>query len=142
MPAPSVDVVDQLCKSACKAMKLQSKQLLMLNASYAKQKFNKSADDILKALQITVKSIHDVQNSLTETAILMNQEFDKQLEDDLLEDDLPTTYLVTQKEYIFYNVVLQEYYEIITASSKDFSLFSSPLDRESCLANVETLKAS
>ena len=126
MATPSVAVVDDTCKAACKAMKLQSKQLLMLSASYAKLPFDNAGEDILKVLDVTMKSIQNIQESLTSAASAMNQDLNRNNQDPSL--DVPRTFVVTAKEYAFLNAVFQEYTSSLSRSSKDFSLFCSHSD--------------
>lgn len=130
---PSVAVVDETCRAACKAMKLQSKQLLMLSASYAKLPFDNAGDEILDVLDVTMKSIQAIQESLTTAAAAMKQDLDVSF-------NFPHTVVVTDKEYEFLNAIFLEYTSSI--SSKDFSLFCSPSDicaeaRPSCQDNAE-----
>lgn len=127
MATPSVAVVDDTCKAACKAMKLQSKQLLMLSASYAKLPFDNAGDDILKVLDVTMKSIQNIQESLTSAASAMNQDLDNNVNLNV-SLDVPRTFVVTAKEYAFLNAVFQEYTSSLSRSSKDFSLFCSHSD--------------
>lgn len=127
MATPSVAVVEDTCRAACKAMKLQSKQLLTLSACYAKKPFDDNTE-ILKALGVTMKSIQTIQESLTSAAISMRQDLD---DDPSQKDYFPHTILVTAKEYAFLNAVFQEYTNSMTSknnSSKDFSLFSATSD--------------
>ena len=136
MPTPSVAVVDDTCRAACKAMKLQSKQLLMLSSSYAKLPFRNSGDEILQVLSATMESIQNVQESLSKAAIAMRQE----LGNSTKIEEFPETILVTAKEYALLNAVFQEYTNNI--SSRDYSLFCSASDicseaRQSCLDNVK-----
>lgn len=136
MSTPSVAVVDETCRSACKALKLQSKQLLMLSSSYAKLPFDNSGDEILQVLSVTMESINTIQESLTKAATAMKSDIDL----DNLELRFPETVVVTAKEYAFLNTVFEEYTKGI--SSKDYSLFCSPSDicgsaRQSCQENAE-----
>ena len=135
--SPSVAVVDETCRAACKALKLQSEQLLKLSSSYAKVPFDCAGDDILQVLRVTMESIQTMQESLTEAA--------KSMKCDLEETPttlkvFPDTIVVTGKEYTFLNAVFQEYTDSI--SSRDYSLFCSPHDicdsaRQSCQENAE-----
>ena len=139
MATPSVAVVDETCRAACKAMKLQSKQLLMLSASYSKLPFDEAGDEILRVLAVTMESIQNIQESLTGAARAMNQGLAEELGD----PHFPDTIVVTAKEYAFLNAVFQEY---TTDSSKEFSLFSSPSDicagARPCQDNAKTSKDS
>lgn len=123
--SPSVAVVQETCVAACKAMKLQSKQLLLLSASYAKLPFDNAGNEILNVLGVTMKAIQQIQESLTIAGEAMNQD----LEEDF-NQDFPQTLVVTEKEYAFLNAVFQEYTSSILSedSSKDFSLFCSTSD--------------
>lgn len=139
-PNPSVAVVDETCRAACKAIKLQSKQLLMLSASYSKLPFEASGDEILEVLSVTMESIERVQDSLTKAAKKMKMG----LEDETRLPSAPETVIVTAKEYLFLNAVFQEYTK---DSSETYSLFCSSLDicseaRQTCLDNAEKLKGS
>lgn len=145
MATPSVAVVDETCRAACKAMKLQSKQLLMLSASYSKLPFDEAGDEVLRVLAVTMESIQNIQESLTRAARTMKQD----LEESTL-PRFPDTMVVTAKEYAFLNAVFQEYTS--SDSSKEFSLFCSPsdicvgarskLDQTQCQDNAETSKDS
>ena len=143
MKTISVAVVDETCRAACKAMKLQSKQLLMLSASYSKLSFEASGDDILEALNATMNSIERVQDSLTKAAKKMKMDTDESRL-----PCFPDTVVVTAKEYLFLNAVLQEYTKTFTQdSSGNYSLFSSSLDicsgaRQTCLDSAEKSKDS
>lgn len=137
---PSVAVVEETCVAACKAMKLQSKQLLMLSASYAKLPFNNAGNEILNVLDVTMKAIQNIQESLTSAGCAMNQD----LGVDVNDNNFPQTLVVTEKEYTFLNAVFEEHTSSILSedSSKDFSLFCSTSDicaeaRQSCQNNAE-----
>ena len=141
MGSPSVAVVEETCVAACKAMKLQSKQLLMLSASYAKLPFDNAGNEILNVLDVTMNAIQKIQESLTSAAESMNvgnQDLGN------VDNTFPQTLVVTEKEYAFLNAVFQEYTSSILSedSSKDFSLFCSTSDictgaRQSCQDNAE-----
>ena len=139
MSFPSVAVVDETCRAACKAMKLQSRQLLMLSASYAKLPFDEASDEILQVLAVTMESIRNTQESLTNAARAMSMDTKKQ------EDPhFPETMVVTVKEYKFLNAVFEEY--TTKTHSSEFSLFYSPSDicaeARSCQDSAETSKDS
>lgn len=141
--SPSVAVVDETCRAACKALHLQSKQLLMLSSSYAKVPFDRSGDDILQALNVTIESLQTIQESLSKAAKSMKCDLD--LEDTNNLKVFPDTIVVTGKEYAFLNAVFQEYTDSI--SSQDYSLFCSPHDicesaRQTCLENAEKSNSS
>lgn len=138
----SVAVVDETCRAACKAMKLQSKQLFLLNASYNKIPFEVAGDEILEALSVTMESIERVQDSLTKAAKKINKDF----QDEGLPNP-PETVVITAKEYAFLNAVFQEYVTSTQNTSENYSLFCSPFDicagaRKTCLDNEEKLKGS
>ena len=124
MSSPSVAVVEETCVAACKAMKLQSKQLLMLSASYAKLPFDNAGNEILNVLDVTMKAIQNIQESLTNAGSAMNQDLGINM------NNFPKTLVVTEKEYAFLNAVFQEHTSSIFSedSSKDFSLFCSGND--------------
>ena len=122
MTKPSFAFVNDTCLSACKAMKLQSKQLMCLSSSFQKRPFEKSGESILEALMKITKSINDIQDSLIETGNEMNIELETNKE---LINDEPI--LVTNKEYRLLNNVFQEYTEIIDTSN-EFSIFSNSHD--------------
>lgn len=124
MPTPSVAVVDETCRAACKSMKLMSKQLLMMSSSYAKLPFDKCSDEILEVLAVTIKSINLIQDSLTRAATRMKLDFP---EPDT-KPDVPDTVVVTAKEYALLNAVFREYTEIFSGASQNYSLFSSVTD--------------
>ena len=138
MSTPSVAVVEETCVAACKAMKLQSKQLLMLSASYAKLPFDNAGNEILNVLDVTMKAIQKIQESLTSAGESMNQDLGN------VDNTFPQTLVVTAREYAFLNAVFQEYTSSILPedSSKDFSLFCSTSDictvaQQSCQDNAE-----
>jgi len=141
MATPSVAVVDETCRAACKAMKLQSKQLLMLSASYSKLSFD--GDEILRVLAVTMESLQNIQESLTKAAKRMKLDLDE-----TTVPRFPDTMVVTVKEYEFLNAVFQEYITItLPPSSKEFSLFCSSSDicaeaRSQCQDNAEKSKDS
>ena len=125
MPTPSISVVDDTCRAACKSMKLMSKQLLIMSSSYAKLPFDKSGDEILEVLSVTMKSIRLIQDSLTKAATSMKLDM-QHLPDTLDTQHLfPDTVEITAKEYAFLNAVFQEYTEIFSGASENYSLFSS-----------------
>ena len=117
MATPSSTLVNETCLEACKAMKLQSRQLLKLSASYDKIPFEKSGKDILETLNITIKSLNDIQNSLIRTGKIMNSE----IEDNTFLEPIETV-VVTKKEFILLNAVFREYTDVLT--SNNFSIFS------------------
>lgn len=134
MPTPSISVVDDTCRAACKSMKLMSKQLLIMSSSYAKLPFDKSGDEILEVLSVTMKSISLMQDSLTKAATSMNLDM-QHLPNTLNTQDtqdtqhlFPDTVVVTAKEYALLNAVFLEYTEILSGASENYSLFSSAND--------------
>lgn len=145
MATPSVAVVDETCRAACKAMKLQSKQLLMMSASYSKLSFD--GDEILRVLAVTMESIQNIQESLTAAAKTMKQDLEE-----ATVPHFPDTMVVTTKEYAFLNAVFQKYTATVLPvpppSSTEFSLFCSPSDMcagarsKLCQDNAETSKDS
>lgn len=138
MHTPSVGTVHDTCQSACKTMKLQSKQLMTLSASYSKRPFEKSGDAILETLTITMESLHKLQDSLLKTAKIMKMELES---DHIVDVDTVT---VTKKEYVLLNAVFDEYTNVIT--SNEFSLFSNQHNIQSglleCRDNEEKSSAS
>lgn len=134
---PSVAVVDETCRAACKAMKLQAKQLLMLSASYAKLPFDNSGPEIFQVLTVTMDSIQKIQKTLTTAAEHMKEDLGNI---ESISIAPPQTLVVTAKEYAFLNAVFQEYTASIVDSSQDFSLFSMDIGetaRRSCRDNAE-----
>lgn len=127
---PSFGVVDDTCRAACRAMNLQSKQLMILNASYSKRPFDKSGDVVMKALTTTMTSIQETQRALKEAAQSMKMELETE------DVHVPNNVLVTAKEYVFLNVIFEEYTDTIT--SREFSLFSKQHDIcKQCRGNGE-----
>lgn len=124
MPTPSVAVVDDTCRAACKSMKLLSKQLLILSSSYAKLPFERAGDDIHRVLSVTMSSIQNIQEALVEAALKMNLDLESRVPSDLV----PETVVVTVKEYTLLNAVFQEYTENVASSSNNYSLFCSGSD--------------
>lgn len=124
MPPPSISVVDDTCRAACKSMKLVSKQLLIMSSSYAKLPFDKSSDEILEVLSVTMESIRLMQDSLTKAATSMKLDLDTLDTQHLF----PDTVVVTAKEYAFLNAVFHDYIEVFSGASKNYSLFSSATD--------------
>lgn len=144
MSCPSVAVVDETCRAACKAMKLQARQLLMLSASYAKLPFENSGQEIFQVLTVTMDSIQKLQKSLTTAAERMKGDLGVENQENEI---FPQTLVVTVKEYAFLNAVFQEYTTSILDSSENFSLFSTHSDigataRQSCRDNAEKLNDS
>ena len=121
MTSLSSTFVNDACLSVCKAIKLQSKQLMILSSSYAKLPFLQAGESVLNTLTSVMKHINDIQDCLNETGNIMRIELDKN--EELVQDDLV---VVTKKEYLFLNAVFQEYSELLT--SKDFSIFSNAHD--------------
>ena len=121
MTNPSFAFVNDTCLSTCKAMKLQSKQLMCLSSSYQKRPFDRSGKTILESLLKITKSINDIQNSLIEAGNEMK--IDLETNNELVNDE---PVIVTNKEYRLLNAVFQEYSDKFT--SNEFSLFSNPYD--------------
>lgn len=144
MLIPSVAVVEESCSAACKALRQQCKQLLILSSSYAKLPVDNAGADILEVLSITIKSVNAIQDSLTRAAISIKADIDTDTPDDEEHTVFPDKIVVTAKEYAFLNAVFKEYTRIVV-SSQDFSLFCTPSDicgvaRHSCQENAEISK--
>lgn len=123
-PHPSEAIVEETSMSACKMMKMMSKQLLILSATYKKVPFEKRkcTDTIYKTLKVVVQSIEKMQESLIESGRAMNEEID---ETDMTGDTkFPSEVVITLKEYRFLNALFLEYMSNTHGSSEDFSLFS------------------
>lgn len=125
MPTPSISVVDDTCRAACKSMKLVSKQLLIMSSSYAKLPFDKCGDEILEVLSVTMKSVRLMQDALTKAATSMKLDMQHVPDTPHL---FPDTVEITAKEYAFLNAVFQEYTDISSGASEHYSLFSSVTD--------------
>ena len=121
MTNPSCTFVNDACLSACKAIKLQSKQLMFLSSSYTKKPFLHAGESVLDTLTSVMKHLNDIQDCLNKTGNIMKIELDKN--EELVQDDL---IVVTKKEYLLLNAVFQEYSEFLT--SNDFSIFSNAHD--------------
>lgn len=125
MPTPSVAIVDDTCRAACKSMRLLSKQLMILSSSYTRLPFERSGDEIHQVLSVTMSSIQNIQEVLKTAAEKMNE--DLQIDQDV-QPQFPETVSVTAEEYAFLNAVFQEYTETVVNSSKKYSLFCSGND--------------
>lgn len=152
MPTPSISVVDDTCRAACKSMKLMSKQLLVMSSSYAKLPFDKSGDEILEVLSVTMKSVSVMQDSLTKAALSMKLDMQHLPNTQNTQDTrefrhlFPDTVVVTAKEYALLNAAFLEYTAMLSGASENYSLFSSVTDMCSaarpCQDNAEKLNGS
>ena len=138
MPTPSVAVVDDTCRAACKSMKLMSKQVLIMSSSYAKLPFDKCGDEILDVLAITIKSISLMQDSLTKAAAKMKLDMQPDFPEQDTQGTFPDTVVVTAKEYALLNAVFEEYTERFSRASESYSLFSSANDMCSATRPVQS----
>lgn len=119
----SVGVVDDTCRAARNAMKILSKHLVILSSSYSKKPYQESSgSEILEALRVTRECIETMCDSLSKVT---------SLDKTVYTDEFPSTFVITDKEYAFYNAILQQYHSEImfnNNSSTAFSLFSSEND--------------
>lgn len=126
----SISTIDDTSRAACKTMKMLSKQMMILNASFKKDEdfISSHGDEIYKVLSNSLSALRGIQNSLLKLGVkIMNSDDTKQIEEDIgeIEKDTPTCITVTLKEYTFLNAVFLEYTKIQTNSSDEYSLFSS-----------------
>ena len=119
-PRPSEAVVKDTCMSACKIMKLISKQLMVMSASYERIKLENSSSPIYETLGVIMESINSMQDSLIKTGSMMKIELAKELEG----ETFPEQVIVTAKEYRLLNAVFLEYMTS-QCTSESYSLFSS-----------------
>ena len=117
-PQPSVAMVMETCLSACKAMKMISKQLLSFSGSYSKLPYKKDGD-VYESLSDVMKDLRHIQYSMVNIAKEMNLQIDNDFE-----IIMPDHFVITEKEYRLLNNVFDEYTGII--SSKPYTLFYSP----------------
>lgn len=121
---PSEAIVGETSMSACRMMKMMSKQLIILSTTYKKVPFEKRkcTDTIYKTLKVVIESIKKMQESLIESGKAMNAEMgDTDMDGDA---QFPTEVVITTKEYRFLNAVFLEYMTSNQGSSEAFSLFS------------------
>lgn len=127
----SISTIDDTSRSACKTMKMLSKQMMILNASLKKDDnlVSLHCEEIYKVLSNSLSSLRGIQNSLLKLGVkIMDSDDTKKIEEDIgeLEKNTPKCITVTLKEYTFLNAVFLEYIKIQTNSSDEYSLFSSP----------------
>ncbi len=123
-PHPSEAIVEETSMTACRMMKMISKQLMILCATYKKVPFEKRkcTDKIYKTMKVVVQSISKMQESLIESGTVMNADIDET--DATGDTQFPSEVVITLKEYRFLNAVFLEYISERHGSSDDFSLFS------------------
>lgn len=126
----SIATIDDTSRTACKTMKMLSKQMMILNASLKKDDefVSSHSDEIYKVLSNSLSSLRGIQNSLIKLGVnIMNSVDTNEIEKDIeeIEKDTPKCITVTLKEYAFLNAVFLEYTKIQSNSSDKYSLFSS-----------------
>jgi len=119
-PRPSDALVKDTCMSACKMMKMVSKQLMVMSASYDRIPFEKSSSPIYDTLGVIMSSIGAIQESLIKTGSIMKIE----LNEELSGENFPDEIVITTKEYKLLNAVFLEYMTA-QSTSEEYSLFSS-----------------
>ena len=120
------DVVKDTCMSACKMMKLLSKQLIVLSTTYEKIPLNESCAQIYETMGVVIESTRKMQESMIKTGNAINEDMDSGVEGNTFTDQV----VMSQREYRLLTSVFQHQMDIqndIISSSEPFSLFSSPL---------------
>ena len=120
IPKPSETMVKDTCLTACKMMKLVSKQLMVMSASYERIPLEKSSSPIYDTLLVVMESLRSIQESLIKTGSVMKLE----LSTEVTVDTFPKEIIVTEKEYKLLNAVFLEYMTV-QSTSQEYSLFSS-----------------
>jgi len=119
------DVVKDTCMSACKMMKLLSKQLMVLSTAYEKIPLDESCAQIYETLGVVIESTNKMQESMIKSGNAINEDMNG-VERDVFTDQVA----MSQREYRLLTSVFQNQMEIqndVISSSEPFSLFSSPL---------------
>ena len=120
-------MVKDTCMSACKIMKLLSKQLLVLSTTYEKMPLESSCVQIYETMGVVIESTRKIQDSMIKSGNAINEEI---LESGIEEDVFPDEVSMCLKEYNLLTSVFKHHLEIQNDNINSFgsySLFSSPL---------------
>ena len=121
----SPSMVNEVCSSACKSMKMLSKQMMIMDSTYSKIP---NADiKLYDQLSSIMESINDIQSTLTSIGHEMSETIETKCEDICI----PDSTIVTTREYNFLNSVFNEYVEHVQTTIQDeettsgsYSIFS------------------
>jgi len=124
---PSPEVVRDVTQSAIKMMKLLSKQLQVLSATYEKMPLESSCVQIYETMEVVMESTRKIQESMVKTGNAINAEMSGS---EISEEVFPDIVAVTRHEYNLLESIFQDAVDVQNNninSSKDYSLFCSPL---------------
>jgi len=119
------EMVRETCLSACKMMKLLSKQLIVLSTTYEKVPLHSSCDQIYETMGVIIESTRKMQESMIKSGNAINEDMSGS-GGDVFTDQVA----MSQREYRLLSAVFQNQMDTqndTISSSEPFSLFSSPL---------------
>lgn len=117
----SPSMVNEVCSSACKSMKMLSKQLMIMDSTYSK--IPTTDINLYDKLSSIIESINDIQSTLTSIGHELSESMETKCE-------IPDNTTVTTREYNFLNSVFEEYVGHVQktiqeeSTSGSFSIFS------------------